>query len=113
MGKVVGAEMPWQRIILVLTESVTSEDWHGFPFGIRTTEKLDPSVPEPASLALLAIGFAGLAAAGHARSDHAVSGKPGAIGADTDDPNSPDPCTILAFLSALGSNRAFAFVTSI
>lgn len=41
----------------------TSENWHGFQFGIRTTERLEPTaVPEPGSLSLLAISIAGLAA---------------------------------------------------
>jgi len=34
----------------------TPENWHGFTFGIRTTEAIEPSVPEPTSLA--AIGAA-------------------------------------------------------
>ena len=36
------------------------EYWHGFTFGIRTTERLepdDPSIPEPASLALVVLGL--------------------------------------------------------
>jgi hypothetical protein len=39
----------------------TPENWHGFTFGIRTTEAIEPTVvPEPAAIALFAFGLAGL-----------------------------------------------------
>lgn len=31
------------------------EFWHGFNYGIRTTERLEPTIPEPGSLALLTL----------------------------------------------------------
>lgn len=40
----------------------TPENWHGFTFGIRTTEAIEPNeIPEPASLVLLLFGTAGIA----------------------------------------------------
>ncbi len=41
----------------------TPESWHGFTFGIRTTEAIEPTngVPEPGSLALVGLALAGLA----------------------------------------------------
>jgi hypothetical protein len=39
----------------------TPENWHGFTFGIRTTEAIEPTVlPEPGAIALLGLGLAGL-----------------------------------------------------
>ncbi len=39
----------------------TYEYWHGFTFGIRTTERIEPTpVPEPTTLALIGIGLAGI-----------------------------------------------------
>ena len=38
----------------------TPETWHGFTFGIRTTEAIEPTpAPEPATLAVLGAGLAG------------------------------------------------------
>ena len=39
----------------------TPENWHGFTFGIRTTEAIEPTaVPEPAALALFGLGIVGM-----------------------------------------------------
>jgi hypothetical protein len=46
----------------------TPENWHGFTFGIRTTEALEPNpVPEPASLTLAGLGLLGAVGMGRAR----------------------------------------------
>jgi hypothetical protein len=46
----------------------TPENWHGFTFGIRTTEALEPStVPEPATLTIWGLGALGCAAAAYRR----------------------------------------------
>lgn len=46
----------------------TPETWHGFTFGIRTTEAIEPSaVPEPASMAIWGLGALGCAIAGYRR----------------------------------------------
>jgi len=49
----------------------TPEDWHGFTFGIRTTQALEPNVPEPTTFALLALG--GVALLGSRRRRPATS----------------------------------------
>lgn len=39
------------------------ENWHGFTYGIRTTEAIEPTIPEPSTLLLFALSaFATLAA---------------------------------------------------
>lgn len=39
----------------------TPEAWHGFTFGIRTTEAIEPSpIPAPGALAIFGLGLAGL-----------------------------------------------------
>lgn len=39
----------------------TPENWHGFTFGIRTTEAIEPTpAPEPATIAIVGIGLAGM-----------------------------------------------------
>ena len=39
----------------------TPETWHGFTFGIRTTEAIEPTVvPEPGAIAFLGLGLLGL-----------------------------------------------------
>lgn len=52
----------------------TPENWHGFTFGIRTTERLDPPngmVPLPGTLALLGLGGLLLGTRRRPTSDHA------------------------------------------
>ncbi len=38
----------------------TPETWHGFTFGIRTTEAIEPTVPEPGMLAIFGLGLAAI-----------------------------------------------------
>lgn len=49
----------------------TAEQWHGFTFGIRTTEALEPSdpsaVPEPTSLIIFGLGAVGMCGAAFRR----------------------------------------------
>ena len=32
-----------------------AENWHGFTYGIRTTERIEPTVPEPSTVFLVAM----------------------------------------------------------
>jgi hypothetical protein len=41
------------------------ETWHGFTYGIRTTEAIEPDIPEPATLLLFAIAAAAYLPARH------------------------------------------------
>lgn len=40
---------------------IYGENWHGFTFGIRTTEAIEPTVPEPGVIALFGLGLVGIA----------------------------------------------------
>lgn len=42
--------------------ALTAETWHGFTFGIRTTEAIEPTVPEPGAMGLAAMVLLGFVA---------------------------------------------------
>lgn len=50
----------------------TPESWHGFTFGIRTTQALEPTIPEPTTLALVAVGGVALLGARRLRRPRAT-----------------------------------------